>query len=429
MQPAIICVDDEQTILATLKEQLKFNLESNCAIEVAESGEEALELLEELIKEGVEIPLVISDQIMPGLKGDELLRHIHSRLPKTLKILLTGQASADEVGSAVNCAKLYRYIGKPWEETDLTLTVREALRSYFQDKDLEEKNKELENLNQELRRKAATFYKFVPVRFLELLDCEKNFEHIELGLCAECSLSVLFSDIRSFTKISERITPKENFQLLNSYLANMGPVIRKHSGFIDKYIGDAIMGLFEDADNALNAATDMLLRLRDYNQKRKQNGEIPIAIGTGINTGRMMLGTIGENDRLETTVIGDVVNLASRIENLTKRYAVPLLISDHTFRSLRAPERHAIRFIGRTQVKGKETPVRVFEVFDGDLPEIRDRKLASLKEFDEAMRLYDQREFEKALNLFDECAENNPGDTVAKVYVERSKTVLRSILD
>ncbi|MCP4344306.1 MAG: response regulator [Desulfobacterales bacterium] len=150
MQPVIICVDDEETVLSTIKEQL-FHLESNYGIELAESGEEALELVDELIQEGIEIPLVIADQIMPGIKGDELLRKIHARLPRTLKILLTGQASADEVGNAVNFAKLYRYIGKPWEETDLTLTVREAVRSYFRDKDLEEKNEELKKLNHSLR--------------------------------------------------------------------------------------------------------------------------------------------------------------------------------------------------------------------------------------------------------------------------------------
>ncbi|MDM8525367.1 adenylate/guanylate cyclase domain-containing protein [Desulfococcaceae bacterium HSG8] len=429
MQPVIVCVDDEEIVLETIKEQLKVHL-YDCTIEVAESGEEALELLEELIEGGIEIPLVISDQIMPGLKGDEFLKRVHIRLPRTLKILMTGRASADDVGNAVNRAKLYRYIGKPWDEADLTLTVREALRSYFQDKDLGEKNKELRKLNQELRQKAETFCKFVPVRFLELLNCNKNdFEQIELGLCSECNLSVLFSDIRSFTRFSEGITLEENFRFLNSYISQMGPIIRKYSGFIDKYIGDAIMGLFEDADQALQTANEMLLRLQEYNEGRNRAGYIPISIGIGINTGQLMMGTIGEDDRMETTVIGDVVNLASRIESLTKHYGIPLLISEHTFCTLKNPDRYCIRFIGRTKVKGKEDPIRIFEVFDGDLPEVRDGKTDSMKIFDEAMQLYDHRDFEDAQKLFEECFRKNSGDSIAQVYIKRCRKVLFSILE
>lgn len=418
MQPAIICVDDEEIVLATIKEQLKSHLKGDFSIEVAESGEEALELLEELMEEGVEIPLVISDQIMPGLRGDELLERVHLHLPRTLKVLLTGQASAEDVGNAVNRARLYRYIGKPWDESDLVFTVTEAVRSYFQDKDIEDKNKELKSLNHELKRKIETFYKFVPVQFLEILNRKKDFEEIELGLCSECKLSVLFSDIRSFTSLSESITPQENFRFLNSYFAHMGPIIRRSSGFIDKYIGDAIMGLFEDTDQALQAAINMLMHLYKYNEGRKRAGYIPISIGIGINTGNLMLGTVGENDRLETTVIGDVVNVASRIESLTKKYGIPLLISEQTFNSLKNPEKYSIRFIGRTKVKGKESDVSVFEVFDGDLPKVFKGKQSSMKIFEEAMMLYGQQQFEEARKLFQECLDTNPYDHIAKVYVQ-----------
>lgn len=204
MQPLIICVDDEETVIETLKDQLRFHLKGSCGIEVAGSGEEVLELLDELIEEKLEIPLVISDQAMPGVKGNELLEQVHIRTPQALTILLTGQASVDDVGLAVNNANLYRYIGKPWQESDLILTVREALKSYFQKQAIDKKN-------DEIRRKAEIFYKFVPVRFLEILDCKKDFEAIKLGACCECQLSVLFSDIRDFTKISEPLTPQKNF--------------------------------------------------------------------------------------------------------------------------------------------------------------------------------------------------------------------------
>ena len=134
--PVIVCVDDEKTILNSLEMELMDALGDQYLIETAESGIEALEIIEELLAEGIELPLVISDQIMPSMKGDELLTQVHAITPKTLTILLTGQADAEAVGRAVNSANLYRYIPKPWESTDLSMTITKALKSYFQDKKL-----------------------------------------------------------------------------------------------------------------------------------------------------------------------------------------------------------------------------------------------------------------------------------------------------
>jgi signal transduction histidine kinase len=165
---AILCVDDETIILDSFTEQLRRNLGKTCEIEAAQSGEEALELIEELQGEGLEIALVVSDQIMPGMKGDELLRKIHDLYPKTLKIMLTGEADAQALGKAVNEANLYRYIAKPWDETDLILTVKEALRSYSQEQQLAEQNQELKKLNFQLEQLNASLEQKVVDRTLEL---------------------------------------------------------------------------------------------------------------------------------------------------------------------------------------------------------------------------------------------------------------------
>ncbi|MGB3691977.1 MAG: ATP-binding protein [Spirulinaceae cyanobacterium] len=160
-KPAIICVDDERIVLVSLRDQLTQHLGNEYDIELAESGEEALEVFAELTEEKVEVPLIISDQIMPGMKGDDLLVVIQNQHPQTLKIMLTGQASAEAVGKAVNQANLYRYITKPWQAEDLKLTVKEALNSYEQKKKLaeysrtlekkvEERTTELQQKNQEL---------------------------------------------------------------------------------------------------------------------------------------------------------------------------------------------------------------------------------------------------------------------------------------
>ncbi|MEB3279169.1 MAG: histidine kinase dimerization/phospho-acceptor domain-containing protein [Lyngbya sp.] len=152
--PTIICVDDELFLLRSLAETLKRKFGDSHAIEIAETAEIALEIIAELQAEKVEIPLIISDQIMADMKGVDLLIKVYEKSPKTLQILLTGKASVEDVGRAVNYANLYRYISKPWEEEDLILTVKEALRSYFQDKKLAEKNLELHQLNACLEEKV-----------------------------------------------------------------------------------------------------------------------------------------------------------------------------------------------------------------------------------------------------------------------------------
>ncbi len=151
-KPVIICIDDEPIILESLKLEIKKAVGNECIIETAEGGEEALDLLEELQEEKYEVALVLSDYIMPDLKGDELLKRIHKMSPRTLKIMLTGQADVEAVGNAVRYAKLYRYLSKPWQSEDLKLTVVEAIHSYLQDKRLEEQNLKLQEVNQELER-------------------------------------------------------------------------------------------------------------------------------------------------------------------------------------------------------------------------------------------------------------------------------------
>jgi signal transduction histidine kinase len=143
-KPVILCVDDEPILLLALKFQLKDYFGNQYQIETAENGKEALEIIEELLADNIELPLVISDQVMPGMLGDELLTQIHIKVPETLKILLTGHADVSAIARVVNNANLYRYIAKPWDPTDLNLTVTEAVRSYFHKKELAEFYKGLE---------------------------------------------------------------------------------------------------------------------------------------------------------------------------------------------------------------------------------------------------------------------------------------------
>jgi len=168
-KPIILCVDDEKIVLDSLRSELKSQFGSEYSVEIAESGEEAIDIFNEIVKKGKEIPLIISDYIMPKMKGDELLQTIKEKRPQTLCIMLTGQATIEGVTNAINKAGLYRYISKPWETNDMILTVTEALKSYNKDIELEQRRVALEIANEKLTKlDAAKTY------FLGLLSHELN---------------------------------------------------------------------------------------------------------------------------------------------------------------------------------------------------------------------------------------------------------------
>lgn len=177
-KPVIICIDDEATVINSLKIELKKAIGDECIIETAEGGKDAIELVNELLAEGSEVALVLSDYIMPDLKGDEVLKQIHSLSPNTLTIMLTGQADLEAVGKAIKYAKLYRYIPKPWQAEDLKLTVVEAVHSYLQDKKLKEQNFKLKQLNEELERLTKEQTKIIYQRTSELEKLNRELDRL-----------------------------------------------------------------------------------------------------------------------------------------------------------------------------------------------------------------------------------------------------------
>lgn len=194
-KPVIVCVDDERSVLASLRDQLRHCLGADYQIELAESGDEAFEILDELSQQGSPIPIIISDQLMPGMKGDELLIKVHTLFPETIKIMLTGQANVDDVGNAVNRARLYRYISKPWHDIDLCLTVKEALRSYDLDRELTLKNQALQELNASLEAKVRERSAQLEERN-RLLE-EQNQQIEQLSLLKDQLISTVSHDLRN----------------------------------------------------------------------------------------------------------------------------------------------------------------------------------------------------------------------------------------
>ncbi|MBW4548248.1 MAG: hypothetical protein KME25_27970 [Symplocastrum torsivum CPER-KK1] len=260
--------------------------------------------------------------------------------------------------------------------------------------------------------------RFVPHSFLQFLG--KSIIDIELGDHVQKEMTIMFADIRSFTTLSEKMTPQENFNFINSYLGKISPVIRKYGGIIDKYIGDAIMALFPQptAEMALQAAIAMQHQVSDYNKYRKNSGYKPITIGIGLHTGRLILGTIGEPRRMETTVISDAVNLASRLEGLTKLYGASILISGETLFKI-DPSKYNYRCLGQVRIKGRNEPVSVFEVYDAEPEAVVNIKNQNKADFESAILLYNEREFTQAKEIFQKVLQFNLQDRAATMYVER----------
>jgi class 3 adenylate cyclase len=275
-----------------------------------------------------------------------------------------------------------------------------------------------------LEKLLTAYNYFVPHTFLKLLGKESIID-VKLGDQVQEEMSILFSDIRAFTSLSESMTPRENFNFINAYLRRVGPVIRDNNGIIDKYIGDAVMALFPmQADDAVQSGVQMQLRVREYNEERARAGYKSLAIGVGIHTGNLMLGTVGESERMNGTVISDSVNLASRLEGATKVYKAGIVASEDTIKKLKHPENYSIRFLDKIRVKGKTEPVSIYEVFSGDPENVITWKEKTRDKLQEAIKLYYSKNFDKSLDILDELSRLDNNDELVKIYAERCHFVI-----
>lgn len=262
------------------------------------------------------------------------------------------------------------------------------------------------------------YERFVPREFLSFLE-KKSIVDVKLGDQVQREMTILFSDIRDFTTISELMTPEENFAYVNRYLSAMEPVITEYKGFIDKYIGDAVMALFpHSADDALSGAIQMLKTLETFNQDVEEDKRI--RIGIGLHTGSLMLGTVGGHRRMDSTVISTAVNTAARVEGLTKQFGVSLLITTETFNKLIDPLQIPLRMIGRVRVKGKQEPDMIFEVYGGDNKEQIKLKTETKEQFEKGVQHFLAQEFTDAEKYFLEVFGHNPEDKPAYRYLQKT---------
>jgi len=275
--------------------------------------------------------------------------------------------------------------------------------------------------NRELRETHAAVQRFVPLEFIDRLE-KRSIREVQRGDHVEAEMNVMFCDIRDFTALVEGMGAREAFDFVNGYLRRMEPVVHRHGGFINQYLGDCIMALFPACgDAAVQAGVEMCGALDALNRERRARGrgDRDIDIGIGVNAGSLMLGTIGGAERLAGGVIGDAVNVASRVESLTKVYGTRFVLSEDTVSSLADPARFSLRELDRVIVRGRRDPVSVHEVLDVLDDTTREARRATLECFAEARALFRAGDLSRARKGFQKCLERDPADRAAAFYVER----------
>jgi predicted ATPase/class 3 adenylate cyclase len=264
------------------------------------------------------------------------------------------------------------------------------------------------------------YRRFVPHEFLRTLGHDSILT-VKLGDQIRQEMTVLFSDIRSYTTLSEGMTPEENFNFINAYLKRVGPAIKRNGGFINQYYGDGIMAIFPSRpEDALRGALDALKKLAAYNVDRERKGRPPIHMGVGLHTGKLMLGVIGDEERHDTGVISDAVNTAARVEGLTKIYGASIILSEDCLLGIPDIESYGYRFLGRVQVKGRAKALGVYEFYDGEPAEIVALKQQTKDLLAEALEDYFARRFPEAAVSLKKVLQAFPDDKTARRYFENA---------
>lgn len=466
-------VDDEPANLTLLEELLQMK---GYATVSAQSGQEALSLARASRPD-----LILLDIMMPEMDGFDVCDRLRkdTALQTVPIIFLT---ALDDDTSRIRGLEIMAddYLTKPLNSRLLLAKVEnilqlsqmraQAVSSQFKQQVKEQSKHQIAAAWEANEYLSEKFQLFVPEQILGRIAPE-GIESIQLGNVTEEELTVLFCDIRGFTAIAESQEARETFEWLNAFFTQMNDCITSHGGFIDKYLGDAIMAVFDKpnshAMDAIEAAVAMQESLHKFNASRqKYNLENPLNIGTGINTGIGMIGTLGSDRRMDSTVIGDVVNTASRLENLTKIYGCQIIVSENaivharefvnnisansnskeslllkcdleveiqetiisTSRATAADSdlpsnNYYYRWIDRVTPRGKQQAIEIYEIWSASCPDSEAKQLTQVL-FDKGIQGWQSERFVAALGYFQQLIQQNPADTVVSFYINRCQEKL-----
>lgn len=360
-KPYILIVDDEPNNLLLLQELLSAE---GYRTHSAKSGMEALAAVE------CDVPdMILLDVMMPGMNGFEVCRQLRQVETYSLIPIIFLTALDDEESRLTGIETLSDdYLTKPIRSGLLLSKIRNLLKlqQMRRQKFQQEVQAELDTAREVNENLAEKFRLFVPEQFLQRIAPD-GLDTIEVGNAKRETLTILFCDIREFTAIAEGQDPKQTFTWLNGFFEQMNQAIATHHGFVDKFLGDAIMAVFDrpadHAADAVQAALMMKTNLQQLNLTLTlDNPPTPIRMGIGIHTGEAMIGTVGSMSRIDSTVIGDVVNTASRLEELTKTYHCDIIVSGQTRQAIAAELPIQWRLLDQIQPRGKQQLIELYEV-------------------------------------------------------------------
>jgi adenylate cyclase len=324
---------------------------------------------------------------------------------------------------------LVNHKGDHYTAADLKLLSTLSIQSAaaIESAQLYEKNlKEAKEREKAIRILHEAASRFVPNEFIKSLGYDQ-ITQVTLGDSVEKEVTVFFSDIRGYTALSEKMTPSETFQLVNSFNNKMGPIILRNKGFINQYLGDGIMAIFPySPSDAIKASVEMHQELQLYNIKREQKNRAPIRIGIGLHAGPLIMGITGDHQRMDATTISDTVNTAARVESLTKYYGVNILLTEscvsklHTDSKSKLYDNFKLRFLGKVQVKGKKQAVKIHECYGGDLPEIIRMKNEYHSDFESALQNFHDQKFASAAATLGQIVLKNPMDKTACLFLNKA---------
>lgn len=352
----ILYVDDEPQNLISFKACFRRFYQ----IYTASNAAEGINILRQ-----IHIQLIITDQRMPEMTGVQFLEKIIPDYPEAIRMILTGFSDTDAIIKAINTGQIFRYISKPWDENELKMTIDNALNLY----NLQQKNKQLiYDLQQKVVEQERTlrfFQKYVPSPVVEKMLSAKEDSALFEG--ESRNVAVLFCDIRNFTATSETISPREVVKLLNAYYSMMSATIKRHNGMVNQYVGDEIFAVFgapvaypHNEVNAVMCALDMIETLAALNTNQSQFLGKKLEVGIGINSGEVVAGNLGSEDKIEYSITGDTVNTGKRIECLTKEHPNQILINESMYPFVKDLV-HTKKW-EPVEVKGKSSKLTVYEV-------------------------------------------------------------------